>query len=129
VVWHVEHLDKAYCMVSTMSRTNQGLDSPQAVANYMVIRCATVGFDALAPCRGCIQVGNQPLWVGEGSLSTGVRVSVVEGVATASLLGDSALLCSPQLIRRTAVRRLGWRAAWYQNVCLGSVLLLGHCAA
>lgn len=60
VVWHIAHLDigQGPRLVLTARTTNESLESLQTLANYMIIRCAAVGFNAEALCRGCIWVGD-----------------------------------------------------------------------
>lgn len=101
-------------LVLTMTRTNESLESPQTLANYMVIRCATVGFNALTLCRGCTWVGYLLLWVGEGSLCARwcVRLSTPFLFFVSRLCDFLHILSSGSLF-------LGWHAAWYQTSALG----------
>lgn len=48
-------------LVSTARTTNESRESLQPPSNYMIIRCAAVGFNAEALCRGYIWVGSPPL--------------------------------------------------------------------
>lgn len=63
VVWHIAHLDigQGPRLVSKARTTNERRESLQTLANYMIIRCAAVGFNAEALCRGCIWDGDPPL--------------------------------------------------------------------
>lgn len=111
--------------VSTMKRTNESLESPHTLANYMIMRCATVGFNSMALCRGCIWACLLAGWLATcccGSEEVAVCAPLGEAVDSFSLPRKSALPFSPHFVFRMAFR--GLARCLISNFCLGAEFVL-----